>query len=71
MTTTYQIKSSDLDSKIIESIKSNFPDEEIMIDVYPVIMPKQEISEITNPEIISRIKDIENKKNIVFPKIDL
>ena len=95
MLTTYQIKSKDLDSKVIDSIKSNFPDEELIIDV-PMefsgnviekiskrrgimkdMMEKEgvariifEMDEITNPEIIERIKDIENNKNIIFPNLN-
>jgi len=67
--TTYQMKSNDLDSKVIESIKSNFPNEDIVIDVYPASEFNSVINEITNPEIISRIKDIENNKNIVIPNL--
>lgn len=70
MLTTYQIKSKELDLKLINSIKSNFPDEDIFIDVYPMTDINPDIQEITNPEIISRLKDIENNKNIVFQNIN-
>jgi hypothetical protein len=71
MLTTYQIKSSELDFKVIDSIKSNFPDEELLIDVYPVTVLNNVISEITNPEIIDRINDIKNNKNILYPNLNI
>ena len=71
MLTTYQIKSTDLDLKVINSIKSNFPDEDIIIDVYPMTDINSDIQEITNPDIIARLQDIENNKNIIFPNINV
>ena len=71
MTTTYQINTSELDSKFIDSIKSYFPDKEILIDIYPISDFHLSSEEITNPEIISRIHDLRNNVNIIFPQISL
>lgn len=59
MNTTYHISTDNLDSKIIEKIKRDFPGKDVIIDVYSSEKEDDNIPEITNPELISRIKDIE------------
>jgi hypothetical protein len=71
LVTTYQINTNDLDFNLINLIKSNFPNQELVIDVYPTESIDFEINEITNQNIIDRIKDINANKNILSPKINL
>lgn len=71
MITTYQINSDDLDCNLVSLIKSNFPNQELFIDVYSSDELNLEVKEITNPKIIERINDIKANKNLVFPNIDL
>ena len=71
MVTTYQINSENLDVTLINMIKSNFPNQEVFIDVYNSDEIKLNIDTITNTEIIARIKDIKANKNIIFPDINL
>ncbi|MGA2296192.1 MAG: hypothetical protein ABSG15_01430 [FCB group bacterium] len=71
MLTTYQINSDELDNKLINLIKSNFPNQELFIDVYPLEELNMDIKEITNPKIIERIKDIKANKNLIYPNINL
>ncbi|MCX7736611.1 MAG: hypothetical protein N2319_07840 [Candidatus Kapabacteria bacterium] len=71
MITTFQVNSGELDDKLIDIIKSNFPNQEIVIDVYPLENIDFEIPEITNKKIINRINEIKSNKNIIFPNIDI
>jgi hypothetical protein len=71
MNTTYRISSKDLSSDIIENIKKAFPNKDIIIDVYQDEKIDIESVEIEDPEIISRINDIENGNNIVIPKLNI
>jgi len=71
MSTTYQINSEELNINLIELIKSNFPNQELFIDVYPMEDIDLDINEITNPKIIERINDINSNKHIVFPNMNL
>ena len=71
MLTTYQLRSDELDINLINSIKANFPDQELFIDIYHSENLNLDIEEITNLKIIKRIEDIKSNKNIVFPNIKL
>lgn len=71
MITSFQVNSGELDDKLIDIIKSNFPNQEIVIDVYPLENLDFEIPEITNNKIINRINEIKSNKNIIFPNIDI
>lgn len=67
--TTYQMNSNELNYDFIDEIKKKFRDKTIIIDVYQNDESDTEIDEITNPEIIRRIKDIEQNINIITPDI--
>jgi hypothetical protein len=71
MSSSFQINSDDLDGSLLEKIKSEFPNQEIIIDVYSTEKIDIGINEITNEEILRRINDIKDLKNLIFPKIDL
>jgi hypothetical protein len=60
MLTTYQLNSKELDNNLINLIKSNFPNQELFIDVYHSENLILEIDEITNQKIINRIQDIKS-----------
>jgi hypothetical protein len=71
MVTTYQINSENLDVNLINMIKSNFPNQDVFIDVYNDDEIKMDFDTITNSEIIDRIIDIKANKNIIVPDIIL
>lgn len=71
MVTTYQINSENLDVTLINMIKSNFPNQEVFIDVYNADEINTNYNTITNTEIIDRINDIKANKNIIVHDIEL
>ena len=71
MLTTYQLRSDELNYEFIDSIKNSYHNKNIIIDVYQNEDINFEVNEITNPEIIKRIKDINANRNIVTPELTL
>jgi hypothetical protein len=63
MLTTYQLRSDELNYELIDSIKNSYDNKNIIIDVYQNEDINFEVNEITNPEIIKRIKDINANKS--------
>jgi hypothetical protein len=68
---TYNIHSDELNIDLIESIKRSYPNKDIVIDIYQNEPLSIEADTITNPEIIKRINDIRNNKNIISPTISV
>lgn len=69
MITTFYVSSDEIDMELLEAIKGAYPKKNIIIDVYQSEEELIEATEISNPEIISRINDIEEGKNLIIPKL--
>jgi antitoxin YefM len=68
MITTYHINADELNFEVLEGIKNTFKNKNIQI----VVFESDDISNFKNSnilstEILNRIDDIENKKNLIVP----
>jgi hypothetical protein len=68
MIATYHINADELNIEVFEGIKNTFKNKNIQIVVFESDdVPTFTSSNILSDEIIDRIDDIENKRNLIIP----